>query len=268
MYDIDKVYINTLTNIIENGNDVSCRGAETLELMGNQTIVNMAKPVLTIEERKLGYKFMVAEASWILKGDNRVSSIEKFSKTISSFSDNKEMFFGAYGPKVIDQLSYICETLGETDRFSRQAYLNIWREQPRKTKDVPCTIGLQWMIRDGKLHCFDTMRSSDIWLGWPYDVFNMSMISLAICLILRDRYGVNVELGNLTLTAASQHLYARNANEASKLIECKKHMHIATDFNTDHYSDFEHFKNCLTIAAHEFTKEENFNWLINGGMNG
>ena len=78
------------------------------------------------------------------------------------------------------------------------------------------------MIRNNRLHCFDTMRSSDIWLGWPYDVFNMSMISRYVLLYLKsiDEIAIDhdIELGNLYLTAGSLHLYEKNVKKAFQII--------------------------------------------------
>lgn len=256
---VNDEWINALHNLMFMGDAVSCRNIPTKELRGYQTLIDMSKPVLTVADRKLGYKFMAAEAAWIMSGDNRVSTIEPYSKHIAKFSDNKQFFFGSYGPKVIDQIGYICETLSN-DRFSRQAYMNIWREQPRSTKDVPCTIGLQFMIRDGKLHCFDTMRSSDIWLGWPYDVFNMSMISLGICLLLRDRYGIHVELGNLTLTAASQHLYESNMNDATNTLKHDNDK-ICNQYITKDYACYEDLIGSLKCISN-MDKDMAFSHLI------
>lgn len=205
--DVNSVWFETLYHLHKQGQEFAPRGMKTKELLGHQTLVDMSRPVLTVPERKLGYKFMAAEAAWILSGDNRVSSIAPYSKAISSFSDDGMFFNGAYGPKVMDQISYVVETL-LNDPDSRQAVINIWREKPLKTKDVPCTISLQFFFRDGLIHCQDTMRSSDVWLGWPYDVFNMSMITLAICIMLRKRTGKDIfRPGILTLTAGSQHVY-------------------------------------------------------------
>lgn len=185
----------------------------------------MSHPVMGVQERGLGYKFMAAEAAWILSGDNRVATIAQYSKQISRFSDDGEFFFGAYGPKIRDQLPYIMQTLAR-DVDSRQAVINIWREQPRQTKDVPCTISLQWLIRSNQLHCFDTMRSSDAWLGWPYDVFNMSMVSIYLLAALRRHHPQTfnqVTLGNLYLTAASQHLYEEQLTQAKLISRMNSH---------------------------------------------
>lgn len=176
----------------------------------------MYAPVVTVAARKLGYKFMAAEAAWILTGDNRVATIAPYSSRIREFSDDGVRFFGAYGPPVRDQLGHVIRALRDDD-MSRQAVLTIWRPNPPQTKDVPCTVALQWMIREGQLHCFASMRSSDAWLGWPYDVVNFSVISRAVQLELSGLSSV-LFLGNLYLTAASQHLYDRDSARARECI--------------------------------------------------
>lgn len=204
----DQVWLQLIDRINRYGEPHAPRGQGTLELLGQQTMVDMRYPIVTSPDRKMGYKFMAAEAAWILSGDDRVSTISPFSRAISQFSDNGETFFGAYGPKIINQLAYVVETLTH-DPDSRQAVINIWRENPGKSKDIPCSISVQFLIRNNRLHCQYTMRSSDAWLGWVYDVFNFSMLSGVILLGLSEKFP-QLDLGFLTLTAGSQHLYDRD----------------------------------------------------------
>jgi thymidylate synthase len=192
----------------------SPRGMKTKELIGWQTVIDMNYPIINCPKRKLGYKFMAAEAYWILSGDNSVASIAPYSKHISDFSDDGVRFFGAYGPKIVDQLSYLVQTLVK-DPDSRQAVINIWRENPRETKDVPCTLSIQALMRNEVLTLSVTMRSSDAWLGIPYDIFNFSMLGHFICLELRQHMWITP--GHLCITAASEHLYERNWDEARLL---------------------------------------------------
>ena len=214
--DANLAWIKLLATLIREGQECAPRGKKIKEVLGYQSTVDMSRCIVTIPERQLGYKFMAAEAAWILSGDNRVSTIKPFARHIASFSDDGEKFFGAYGPKVVDQLPYVVSALAN-DQDTRQAVLNIWRENPSPSKDIPCTLSAQFLIRDGKLHCIDTMRSSDAWLGWPYDVFNFSMLSHEICRYLKD-LGMSVTPGNLTLTAGSQHLYEPQWEEARKIV--------------------------------------------------
>ena len=190
-----------------------------MEIVGHRTRIRMETPVVNNPERKLGFKFMAAEAHWILTGDYRVETIAPYSKAISRFSDDGKIFFGAYGPKISNQCLYVAKKLIE-DPHSRQAVINIWRENPPETKDVPCTLSLQFLYRDHELHCIANMRSSDIWLGWPYDVFNFSMVAAGLLLSLRtiDDKFLCCNLGYLTLNAGSQHLYVSNEEGAKDCI--------------------------------------------------
>lgn len=181
------------------------RGLKIKERIGYQTAINMEDPVVTVKDRNLGYRFMAAEAAWILSGDNRVNTIKPYSAAIANFSDDGYFFHGAYGPQIIDQLHFVADTLN-SDPDSRQAVLTIWRPNPRPSKDIPCTVSIQFLIRGNRLHVVDTMRSSDLWLGWPYDVFNFSMLARFVITLLKNK----PELGTLILQAGSMHLYESN----------------------------------------------------------
>lgn len=227
-------WMYTVEQLLNYGSVRIPRQMETMEILNHSTKVAMDYPIVTYLERGLGHKFMTAEALWILTGKNTVKDIVQYSKVISKFSDDGYYFHGAYGPKLVDQFTYIVDELIR-DRDTRQAVANIWRENPRVSKDIPCTISSQWMIRDDELHCFDTMRSSDIWLGWPYDIFNFTMISGFLALQYKQRTGEELLLGNIYLTAASQHLYAINKEQAIKCVWDRKSL----DYNAFDISAFD-----------------------------
>jgi thymidylate synthase len=157
---------------------------------------------------------MAAEAIMILEGSNRVEDTALYCKKMKDFSDDGITLSGAYGPPVITQLSYVVETLVK-DTCSRQAVLTIWHPRPRPSKDIPCTISLHFMIRDCKLNCAAHMRSSDIFLGVPYDVFNFSMIAHRVLLALP----LSINIGSLFLIANSQHLYESNIKIVQAILE-------------------------------------------------
>jgi thymidylate synthase len=211
-------WMRVITSIMRYGIGSMPRGKETKEVIGFVSFWDMTMPVISIRERKLGYRFMPAEAAWILSGMNTVADIAPYSKVISTFSDDGHFFFGAYGPKIREQLPYVIRQLKD-DWFTRQAVINIWRESPMRSRDIPCTISLQFLVRDKKLHCVATMRSSDAWLGIPYDVFNFSMISTYLLLLLRENFHFSdLTLGTLQITAGSQHLYQDNWDAVERIL--------------------------------------------------
>jgi thymidylate synthase len=180
----------------------------------------MARPLVRCPLRRLGRKFAAAEPAWILRGDNRLASIAPYARHLTNFSDDGLRLSGAYGPKVVDQVPYVVRVLSE-DPQSRQAVMTLWRERPGPSRDVPCTIALQFVVRDQALHCVATMRSSDAWLGICYDIVAFSCVSAAVAIALRSRHRDLVHrLGTLVLTAGSQHLYALDWDLARSCADC------------------------------------------------
>jgi thymidylate synthase len=219
---MNQQWVGQLKHILDLGQPVEPRGQKTLELLQSTIEVDMRRPVLTIPERKLSYQFMAAEAFWILSGDNSVMGIAPYNQHIARFSDDGEKFFGAYGPKVIDQLNYVIQKLVD-DRDTRQAGMTIWRENPPPTKDVPCTVAIFFNIRGSVLNVHVFMRSSDAWLGLPYDVFNFSMLGHRVCgyfnAIGRSKNFLEVAPGRLFLTMASSHLYEQHYEAARAIVD-------------------------------------------------
>lgn len=228
----NSAWLTELSNVLNNGTDVAPRGQLTKELLQQTSVIDMRRPVITLPERHLSTKFLGGEAYWILSGDNRVETIEPYNKNIVNYSDDGKTFFGAYGPRIMSQLNYVVDKL-KSDEDTRQAVLTIWRENPPETKDVPCTVAVNFMIRDHKLNCHVYMRSNDLWLGFPYDVFNFSMLSHLVCCRLNafvvENGGVIIEPGTLYHTASSRHIYEQHFEQVRQLVgQYTKQYDIAT----------------------------------------
>ena len=126
--------------------------------------------------------------------------------------------------------------------------MTIWRPNPRDSKDIPCTVSIQWLIRDNTIHCIDNMRSSDIWLGWPYDIFNFTMLTGYIMLLLRERGIDNLKLGNIYLNAGSQHLYSNNFEAAEKILTDRRQFEI-DKFDPYQFDSPTHLKHYLKALS-------------------
>ena len=253
-------YKQILKEIIEEGRDEKCRGHLIKELVNYSSSISMKYPLTTLSNRKMGYMFALAEASHIISGSNLVDNLRPFSKIIDSFSDDKVFFFGAYGPKIIDQIEYIGRCF-KADISSRQAVINIWREKPAISKDIPCTLSLQYLIRDNKLICIDTMRSSDAWLGIPYDWFSLSMVSIYIAIYLRCTIPElkDLQIGDLYLNAGSQHLYLNSFYDINKVRSTLFCSYNNCDFKYEAL-DIREFEKPADLLYHiNLLKEKRFN---------
>lgn len=234
---IDALYLKVLQKLL--GNPFyeqtirsSPRGMPITEMIGaSVTLEDPRRCAISLAERKLNYHFMVAEFWWICSGDDRVASIVPYCQEIAKFSDDGQTFFGAYGARWRPQVEKVIQLL-RTDPDSRQAVVVTWRpilewlmfdqsEFPghykSATKDVPCTLTMQYLVRGGELRTIVTMRSWDAWLGLPYDLFNFSMLAACVAAEL------GLHMGPLTVQAGSLHLYDRNIEQATKLVEACYH---------------------------------------------
>lgn len=205
---INDVWSQQVLNVMHNGSDAAPRGMPIREILGNQMKIWMKDPIVTLESRKMNFRFAFGEAWWILSGSNEVEGprgITQFMKRYVDYSDDGVTMNGAYGPKFVEQLSWVVAQL-EKDRDTRQAIVNFWRDRPGPSKDIPCTLTQQYFIRDGKLHVVATMRSNDLMWGTCYDTFTFTMMAVMVQTLLRQR-GIYVDLGNMTLNAGSAHIY-------------------------------------------------------------
>lgn len=213
-FSTNSIWQINIADILENGDESSPRGQPIKEIIGNQTHFSMLDPIITIKDRKLNYSFAAAEALWIISGSNKLSGLTPYMKNYANYSDDGVFLNGAYGPKFVDQLRYVVDTL-EADRDSRQAVINIWRENPRPTKDVPCTINQQFLIRGGCLHGVTTMRSQDLIWGFGYDSFTFTMCAKVIQTLLGMR-GIDVDLGMMTINQGSAHIYEKHWEDVER----------------------------------------------------
>lgn len=208
--------------LLSRGDDIAPRGQQTKEITAVSLDFKMVKPVLVSPARNLNYKFMAAEAHWILSGSDRLADIYRYNTKIADYSDDGVTMAGAYGPRVVAQLDWAVQKLLE-DPFTRQSVISIWRPSPAPSKDIPCTLSLQFFYRSGRLNTVVTMRSSDFWLGLPYDAFVFTMVTASVAAKLREigrlsgdklSQFAECKLGAMTFNLGSSHVYQQNFDDA------------------------------------------------------
>lgn len=197
--------------VLHHGALIDPRGHATRELLNAGFTIDYAQQnIIDAPSRKLNYRFMVAEWLWMSFGRSDVETLAAYNSIMRQYSDDGVFLTGAYGPHIKAGAGRALARL-EADRVSRQAVIQIPR--PRvMTKDEPCTLSFQLLDRADRLNMIVTMRSSDLWLGLPYDVFSFSM--------LLNCYAGELgrEPGWLTINAGSAHVYERDLPAVKALI--------------------------------------------------
>lgn len=161
--------------------------------------------------RNMPMRYAVGELLWYLSGNNKLSAIQKFTKAWDRMSDDGEHVNSNYGYCLMrkfgfNQIEQALIQLRDNPN-SRQVVLHI--KEARNliydpTNDLNCTVCLQLFIREGKLYMTTYMRSNDLWMGFPYDVFQFTCLQTLLAMEL------DVELGTYTHVAGSLHLYERD----------------------------------------------------------
>jgi len=157
--------------------------------------------------------YALGELVWYFTSSNSMKFISKFGKMWEKLSDDGKTNNSAYGYRLQTQFGFnqikTIERLLKKDKYSRRAVLNI--NTPNKnvyeTNDEPCTIALQFLIRDNRLNLTTIMRSNDLWFGTPYDVLFFTSLQRIIANDLK------IEMGSYYHFATSMHIYERNVKD-------------------------------------------------------
>lgn len=198
-------YVEILSHVVGAGRPVAPRGLKTLDA-GEVTIVLEspydALPLHT--GRKVSRRIAAAEAVQLIGGFSLPSLLPT---SFNRFKEDDGSFYGAYGVRIGDQLAEAVRKL-RADHDTRQAVITLWNpaldnvDPPRR--DHPCTVALGLRIFDDKLRMNVQMRSSDAWLGIPYDLMQFTQLQLSVAHLL------NIEPGPYSHRTWSLHLYAEH----------------------------------------------------------
>lgn len=158
--------------------------------------------------RKMPIRYAIGELLWYNSRNITWKAIEPFSKFWKQLSDDGEHVNSNYGWCIHDKYTFdqweMVKQLLTKSPNSRQAVIHIKEPRDvirRPTKDLNCTLTLQFLIRENKLDMIVNMRSNDAWLGLPYDVFNFT------CMQIQMAMALGVDIGTYYHNTASLHLY-------------------------------------------------------------
>ncbi len=140
---------------------------------------------------------------------------ELFTRRVSKFNDflDDGVFHGAYSTRAHGAVGDLVNLM-KRDPDTRQGVISVFdssRDLDRQKKDIPCTIALHFMQRDGGLEMNAIMRSNDIWLGTPYDFTQFAVLQASVAQAL------NIQPSTYIHSASSLHLYERDLPSAEKV---------------------------------------------------
>lgn len=263
IYDnLDLAYWRILKDLVDEGKQVGNTRELTnvmiqLKFPDQFSFSHNNRNVVSLVDRGLSLEYLLAELVWYFSGDNSTKFISKFGSMWERISDDGVTNNSAYGYILkhkhgFDQVETIIELL-QKDKNSRRAVLNINEANPNviTTKDEPCTIALQFLIRDNELEATSIMRSNDIWFGFPYDVVFFTALQGYIA----NRLGINS--GKFTHVVTSLHLYDKDLPKACQIIYMNRVLDYKERVSIDFQGLISNAKRIRdSIDENNFTKEE------------
>lgn len=170
--------------------------------------------------RKTWAKTAAAEVAWFLQGLQDVTWLKQYAPVWNDFvEEDGTTVRGAYGFRWReafgrDQIgdAILALTRNPSDR---RIFVSAWDPASdglgaQGQKNVPCPVGFTLSIRDGQLDSTLLIRSSDVFVGLPYDVMGHALLMDAIGATLHEA-GVVDGLGTMQVCLAHPHLYEVHA---------------------------------------------------------
>jgi thymidylate synthase len=229
-------YAGLIKDVYENPDFVCApRGQKIKEKLGVKFVIQNPRARLPfIKERKFSVAYVIAEALWYLSGNNSTEWISYYSKFWRDISDDGVTANSAYGARIFKphsrsgalshddgwtQWNWLIDELA-ADNDSRRAVVHIRSPLDSRLakKDVPCTLTLQFFLRDDKVHQVVSMRSSDLVLGIANDIPAFTIFQELLALDLTERLKRPIGLGTYTHVSNSLHIYERNFTLVESII--------------------------------------------------
>ena len=218
---IDEMFKAAIGDCLFSGEYLASRDGGCLEVLGwSGTLVHPTQSFMWNPVRKFSQSYAAGELFWYLSGSADGDHIMHYAPSYKRFLEPDGKANGAYGARWEEHGGiYRLAQLLEQDPNTRQGVLAMWGPRDlvsahqHDKKDIPCTLSLQYFVRNKALYCVCTMRSNDVWLGLPNDVFCFAQLQ---CL-LADYLGLGI--GWYCHQVGSMHLYDRNAEKAREALD-------------------------------------------------
>jgi thymidylate synthase len=227
-----KQYHALLQDILDNGVAKGDRtGTGTLSVFGRQLRHNLADGFPLLTTKKLHLKSIVNELLWFLRGDTNIAWLKENGVSIwdewATESGDLGPIYGAQWTAwptrdggTINQIDYVLHCLRHNPD-SRRILFHGWNVEflPDETLSPqdnaragrmalpPCHLLYQFYVAEGRLSAQLYIRSSDSFLGLPY---NMASVALLTMMLAQQ---CDLVPGEIIISTGDSHLYSNHLQQ-------------------------------------------------------
>ena len=183
--------------------------SKAIELLNQSITINDVCQInIYNPKRKFNVRYALLEFMWYLSQDQNVRNIGKAASIWKDIASVDGVVHSNYGVCLHNGWNRV---VNELVRFPESRRAVIALNQPDidyGMKDVPCTMFVQFFVRDDKLHLIWNMRSSDFAFGFCNDVAVGMLFLQMMRNELMERTDIPwIGLGSFTYNATSLHCY-------------------------------------------------------------
>lgn len=232
-----KQYLDLLQDILDNGTRKGDRtGTGTVSVFGRQYRHDLADGFPLLTTKKLHFKSIVNELIWFLRGDTNTAWLKENGVSIWDewATDDGELgpIYGAQWTAwptrdggSINQIDYVIDCLRNNPN-SRRILFHAWNVEflpdesmsPQENVEAgrmalpPCHLLYQFYVADGRLSAQLMIRSSDSFLGLPYNTASLALLTIMLA------QQCDLEPGEIVICTGDSHIYNNHLEQVREQI--------------------------------------------------
>lgn len=229
-------YLRLMADILTDGKSKPSRGIHDLKaLFGYQIRFDMRQGFPLLTTKKMPFKTLLHELLWFISGDSSVKYLHDHNiKYWDGFLDEKndlgrvygvqwrhwrrpdtaiEAEKGDFGGPEFDQLAWAINEI-KTNPDSKAIIVNAWNAgELQEMRLPPCHTMFQFDVTKGKLRLQLYQRSSDVFLGLPFNIAQYAMLLHMVAHL------TGTEARELIISIGNAHLYKNHLDVAKEQIQ-------------------------------------------------
>lgn len=220
-------YLKLMAHILKDGKSKPTRGIHGIKsIFGYQMRFDLRQGFPLLTTKKMPFKILLHELLWFVSGDSNIKYLQDHNiRYWDEFADKDLNLGPVYGVqwrrwkatdgREVDQLQWAIDQI-KTNPHSKAIIVNAWNAAELDAMRLPpCHTMFQFDVTKGKLRLQLYQRSSDVFLGLPFNIAQYAMLLEMVAHL------TGLEARELIVTIGNGHLYNNHFEQAKEQLHRK-----------------------------------------------
>jgi thymidylate synthase len=220
-------YLKLMVDILKNGKSKPTRGIHGIKsIFGAQIRFDMRQGFPLLTTKKMPFNILLHELFWFIQGTSKVDYLHEHKiRYWDGFLDENNDLGRIYGVQwrhwrrpdntEFDQLQWAIDEI-KNNPNSKAIIVNAWNAGELKEMRLPpCHTMFQFDVTKGKLRLQLYQRSSDVFLGLPFNIAQYAMLLHMVA------YLTDLEPRELIISIGNAHLYNNHIDATKEQLKRK-----------------------------------------------